>query len=185
MAAAPWRTMDISNNVPQKIQYRGHYGIESAAPSTSTGHVVLHESRHIREFKAEAAMEGKEVINEQIRIQYEFRDGKLVAVSGEATALIADKKKNDVLSKDQILINEEGKNKLSSKDSDNNEELQNSAKITDLPPDSEIIMEKIEDKINKLKDDLNNIQNKTTSISTGFANPDKDFKPGEKINLVL
>lgn len=212
--------MDISKNLPQMIKYRGHSGMESASPATSTGHVVLHESKHIREFEAEAALEGKTVKNEQIRIQYEFRDGKLVAVSGEATALIADKKKNGILSKEQILISEEGKNKLSTKESANNEELQNPAKINNLPPDSKIILEKIEAKINKLKDDLNDFQNKTTSNSAEYTNnansekdgkvesnednplmnsiqyfnknqnknnpnSDKDFKPGEKINLVL
>lgn len=74
------------DNGSTDVFYKGHGLIERATPSNSVGHVLLHELRHLQEFQNEARVTGREVVNPRISIDYEFRDGKLVAVSGEARA---------------------------------------------------------------------------------------------------
>lgn len=83
----------ISNYIlNNRLAYKGHGQIEHASSNASVGHVMSHELRHLREFENKARAEGKEIRNKQIHVDFEFRNGRLVAVSGKATALLVDKK---------------------------------------------------------------------------------------------
>jgi len=73
------------------ISYAGHGMIEQATKTNSIAHVVAHENRHLDHFENYARFHGKEIIHENISIRYEFVEGKIVAVAGEATATIRDK----------------------------------------------------------------------------------------------
>ena len=70
-----------------RLKYKGHGQIESATESSSIAHVMGHELTHVAEFRAEARREGSHVHSIDVKIDYEIRNGKLVAVSGETKAL--------------------------------------------------------------------------------------------------
>jgi hypothetical protein len=78
-----------SVQVPERIDYVGHGMIESASPTTSVGHVALHEGRHLSDFEARARREGRVVLAKDVDIHTELRHGVLVAVSGKATAILS------------------------------------------------------------------------------------------------
>jgi len=88
------------------INYKGHGMIEKASASNSIGHVIAHENRHLQEFRNRAIYQGKEILSENISIKYEFRDGKLVAVAGEATATMKEKPKETSESSDYSQSNQ-------------------------------------------------------------------------------
>lgn len=83
--------IDKSNIGDSIISYKGHGMIETASRLNSIGHVIAHENRHLQQFRNRAMYQGKEISSENITIKYEFRDGKIIAVAGEATAIIKDK----------------------------------------------------------------------------------------------
>ncbi len=78
----------IESRVPEPIRYKGHGQLESASPSSSVGHVVLHELRHVHEFHARAEQERRAILHEDVDIQFAFVDGQLVAIAGRATAVM-------------------------------------------------------------------------------------------------
>jgi hypothetical protein len=82
----------VSRFRPEIISYKGHGQIERATKSGSVGHVLLHELRHKLEFEAQARREGKRIVREDIDINFAFRDGTFVAVSGKTTVATAPKK---------------------------------------------------------------------------------------------
>ncbi len=73
------------------ISYKGHGMIETASRLNSIGHVIAHENRHLQQYRNRAMYQGKEITSEDITVKYEFRDGVLVAVAGEAKATMRDK----------------------------------------------------------------------------------------------
>ncbi|MCP4581884.1 MAG: hypothetical protein GY839_09710 [candidate division Zixibacteria bacterium] len=70
--------------------------LERASRTNSIGHVIAHENRHLQQFRSHARYQGKEIIRENISVRYEFVDGKITAVAGEATALMRDKPEDEL-----------------------------------------------------------------------------------------
>jgi len=89
--------MDVSTDSyrPNMISYRGHGMTERTSASNATAHVMAHERRHLQEFRNIANASDMEVVSENISVRYEFVDGKLIPVKGEATAVLRDKQETD------------------------------------------------------------------------------------------
>ncbi|EMN02780.1 hypothetical protein LEP1GSC021_3866 [Leptospira noguchii str. 1993005606] len=75
----------------ESLYYIGHGQLESAPASTSVLHVISHELGHVAEFKSEAIRDRAEIRSLNMKIHYEFRNGKLVAVAGETEVITAKK----------------------------------------------------------------------------------------------
>jgi len=75
------------NEKDTSIQYIGHGQLEKSPASTSIMHVISHELDHVAEFKSQAIRDKAEIRNLDIKIDYEFRNGKLVAVGGETSVI--------------------------------------------------------------------------------------------------
>lgn len=93
----------VSQALPQgipdrRVSYIGHGQLESAPETFSALHVISHELGHVQEFRREAIQEGKTLDSVQVKIQYEMRDGRLVAVSGETRALTRSGKQEETQS---------------------------------------------------------------------------------------
>lgn len=71
----------------RRVNYVGHGQLESAPESLSALHVISHELGHAAEFKNQAFREGRDIQSVQVKINYELRDGRMVAVSGETHAV--------------------------------------------------------------------------------------------------
>ena len=80
---------------PQMISYHGHGTIERAAPGQSVAHVMAHERAHIASYRSMAFQRGYDIAEQDIGIRFEMRDGKLVAVAGEATARLEKRSEPD------------------------------------------------------------------------------------------
>ncbi|GBF39652.1 hypothetical protein [Leptospira johnsonii] len=81
------------------VKYIGHGQLESAPQASSVLHVISHELGHVAEFRNEAIRDNAELRTIDVSIEYELRDGKLVAVAGETKATTvkkADKEKPDL-----------------------------------------------------------------------------------------
>ncbi|EQA46061.1 hypothetical protein LEP1GSC050_3448 [Leptospira broomii serovar Hurstbridge str. 5399] len=68
------------------VKYIGHGQLESAPQASSILHVISHELGHVAEFRNEAIRDSAEIRSLDVSIEYEMRDGKLVAVAGETRA---------------------------------------------------------------------------------------------------
>lgn len=80
------------------IHYIGHGRLESSPENFSILHVVSHELSHVQEFKNEAFRENADVAEIRVKIDYEMREnGKLVAVSGETSAVTRKRKEDEDL----------------------------------------------------------------------------------------
>lgn len=75
----------------ESLHYVGHGQLESAPASTSVLHVISHELGHVAEFRSEAMRDRAEIRSLNMKIHYEFRNGKLVAVAGETEAVTVQK----------------------------------------------------------------------------------------------
>ncbi|EMO40345.1 hypothetical protein [Leptospira noguchii] len=75
----------------ESLYYIGHGQLESAPASTSVLHVISHELGHVAEFKSEAIRDRAEIRSLNMKIHYEFRNGKLVAVAGKTEVITAKK----------------------------------------------------------------------------------------------
>ena len=64
------------------VKYIGHGQLESAPQASSVLHVISHELAHVAEFRNEAIRDNAELRSVDVSIEYELRDGKLVAVAG-------------------------------------------------------------------------------------------------------
>jgi len=73
------------------ISYKGHGMVETASKTNSIAHVAAHENRHIAQFRNYARYHNKKIIREDISIRYEFIEGNIVAVAGQATTVMHDK----------------------------------------------------------------------------------------------
>ncbi|MCE9499673.1 MAG: hypothetical protein K8R21_04115 [Leptospira sp.] len=103
------------------LNYIGHGQLESSPASTSVMHVISHELGHVAEFKAEAIRDNADIRSLDVKIDYEFRNGKLVAVSGE-TKVTSQKRPEKEKSPEKIESSpdEKEKNKLSETAKKNN-----------------------------------------------------------------
>lgn len=72
------------------LYYVGHGQLEKSPASTSVMHVISHELDHVAEFKSQAIRDRAEIRSLDIKIDYEYRNGKLVAVGGETSVLTAE-----------------------------------------------------------------------------------------------
>ncbi|MCW7507857.1 hypothetical protein [Leptospira levettii] len=79
--------MNVDLQRDRRVNYVGHGQLESAPETMSALHVISHELGHAQEFKNEAFREGREIQSVQVKINYELRDGRMVAVSGETHAV--------------------------------------------------------------------------------------------------
>ncbi|WP_078125546.1 hypothetical protein [Leptospira alexanderi] len=79
----------IQLSVPrdESLHYIGHGQLESAPASTSVLHVISHELGHVAELRSEAMRDRAEIRSLNMKIHYEFQNGKLVAVAGETEAV--------------------------------------------------------------------------------------------------
>ncbi|RHX87655.1 hypothetical protein [Leptospira stimsonii] len=78
----------------ESLHYIGHGQLESSPASTSVLHVISHELGHVAEFRSEAMRDRADIRSLNMKIHYEFRNGKLVAVSGETEAVTVKKSEN-------------------------------------------------------------------------------------------
>ncbi len=85
-------SINQSQNFSQKpkendtsIHYIGHGLLEKSPASTSVMHVIGHELDHVAEFKSKAIRDKAEIRSLDVKIDYELRDGKMVAVGGKTT----------------------------------------------------------------------------------------------------
>lgn len=85
-SAIPERPRDMS------VKYIGHGQLESAPQASSILHVISHELGHVAEFRNEAIRDSAEIRSLDVSIEYEMRDGKLVAVAGETRATTVKKR---------------------------------------------------------------------------------------------
>lgn len=70
----------------RRVAYVGHGRLESAPETLSPLHVISHELGHVTEFKNEAIQQGRDIDSIRVKINYEFRNGRMIAVSGETEA---------------------------------------------------------------------------------------------------
>ncbi len=78
--------VDYTKYSPWIISYKGHGMVEKSRAETSIGHVVLHELRHLNQYRAKALWEGRDIVEMHVDIHIEIIDGVPVAVAGEAVA---------------------------------------------------------------------------------------------------
>ena len=83
--------MQVDTQTYRPIIYKGHGMLEKASSYNANAHVVNHERHHLQQYRAIAMATGKEVVCENISIQYQFVDGKLIPVKGEASAVLKQK----------------------------------------------------------------------------------------------
>ncbi|TGL62877.1 hypothetical protein [Leptospira sarikeiensis] len=79
-------TSMIERPKDDSVKYIGHGQLESAPQVSSVLHVISHELDHVAEFRNEAIRDNAEIRSIDVSIEYELRDGKLVAVAGETRA---------------------------------------------------------------------------------------------------
>ncbi len=75
----------------RRVAYIGHGKLESSSENLSSLHVISHELGHAQEFRSQALRDHSEIRSLDVKIHYENRNGKLVAVSGETSVLSAKK----------------------------------------------------------------------------------------------
>lgn len=85
----------------RRVSYVGHGRLESSPETLSPLHVITHELGHVQEFRGDAVRNGSEIRDIQVKINYEIRDGRMVAVSGETSA--TSQKRIESKSKDSSL----------------------------------------------------------------------------------
>ncbi|MBM9499310.1 hypothetical protein JWG44_03485 [Leptospira sp. 201903071] len=86
----------------ESLHYIGHGQLESSPASTSILHVISHELGHVAEFRSEAMRDRADIRSMNMKIHYEFRNGKLVAVSGETEAVTV-KKSEEKPNRDELV----------------------------------------------------------------------------------
>lgn len=94
----------------ESLHYIGHGQLESSPASTSVLHVISHELGHVAEFRSEAMRDRADIRSLNMKIHYEFRNGKLVAVSGETEAVTV-KKSEEKPNKDELAESQTPKEK--------------------------------------------------------------------------
>jgi hypothetical protein len=148
------------------ISYQGHGMIEKATKTNSIAHVINHENRHINEFKDYARFHNKEISQENITINYQFIDGKIVAVAGKATAVLKDKPpdENSVTEARQTKTVETPFNGESGKNISLDQKLDK-------------ISNRIESALAKIDSELSKIENSNSTDENALANPISELTP--------
>jgi hypothetical protein len=142
--------MPVEMQTYKPITYKGHGMLEKASSFNANAHVVNHERHHLQQYRAIAQATGKEVVSENITIQYRFVDGKLIPVKGEATAVLKDKEqKPDILDLEFKNKAEADKNQI--KAASNSPQHESGQKIDRIGNRIETQLEKIKAKISELK----------------------------------
>ncbi|EKR75044.1 hypothetical protein LEP1GSC041_1212 [Leptospira noguchii str. 2006001870] len=131
----------------ESLYYIGHGQLESAPASTSVLHVISHELGHVAEFKSEAIRDRAEIRSLNMKIHYEFRNGKLVAVAGK-TEVITAKKPEETSHKS---------NEISQQDS---------WKEKDLPKKEETSKTKSEDREKQILSEIRRIESELKIFET-------------------
>lgn len=146
----------------ESLYYIGHGQLESAPASTSVLHVISHELGHVAEFKSEAIRDRAEIRSLNMKIHYEFRDGKLVAVAGK-TEVITAKKPEEPSHKN---------NEISQQDS---------WKEKDLPKKEETSKTKSEDREKQILSEIRRIESELKIFETKKTGKRIRFYPKNRI----
>ncbi|MCR8647652.1 hypothetical protein [Leptospira interrogans] len=148
----------------ESLYYIGHGQLESAPASTSVLHVISHELGHVAEFKSEALRDRAEIRSLNMKIHYEFRNGKLVAVAGE-TEVVTAKKSEETLRKDTETSQQE------------------SLKEKDFPKKEEISKTKSEDREKQILSEIRRIESELKIFETKKNVEEKGFDSIRKTEL--
>ncbi|MCG6166358.1 hypothetical protein [Leptospira sanjuanensis] len=160
----------------ESLHYIGHGQLESSPASTSVLHVISHELGHVAEFRSEAMRDRAEIRSLDMKIHYEFRNGKLVAVSGETQAVTA--KKSEESSRKNEIIQDNQKSAESAETSREKETRQKEEKA-----DSSKI--RLEDKEKQILSEIRKIESelKTFETENQGAEQEKGFDSTRKTEL--
>lgn len=159
----------------ESLHYIGHGQLESAPASTSVLHVISHELGHVAEFRSEATRDRAEIRSLNMKIHYEFRNGKLVAVAGETEAVTA-KKEEEPRNKnviDSVLQKPE-----SAQDTD-----KTSAEKAEKDKKSESSKTKPEDKEKQILSELRRIESEIQSFENSPEEKNGSFGSIRKSEL--
>ncbi|EMG09425.1 hypothetical protein LEP1GSC151_4462 [Leptospira interrogans serovar Grippotyphosa str. LT2186] len=148
----------------ESLYYIGHGQLESAPASTSVLHVISHELGHVAEFKSEALRDRAEIRSLNMKIHYEFRNGKLVAVAGE-TEVVTAKKSEETLRKDIETSQQE------------------SLKEKDFPKKEETSKTKSEDREKQILSEIRRIESELKIFETKRDVEEKGFDSIRKTEL--
>lgn len=148
----------------ESLYYIGHGQLESAPASTSVLHVISHELGHVAEFKSEALRDRAEIRSLNMKIHYEFRNGKLVAVAGE-TEVVTAKKSEETLRKDIETSQQE------------------SLKEKDFPKKEETSKTKSEDREKQILSEIRRIESELKIFETKKDVEEKGFDSIRKTEL--
>lgn len=152
----------------ESLHYIGHGQLESSPASSSVLHVISHELGHVAEFRSEAARDRAEIRSLDMKIHYEFRNGKLVAVSGETEAVTV-KKSEDSPRKNEIVPQEDS---LKEKESLKKEEKTEASKVN------------LEDKEKQILSEIRRIESELQTFETeANAEEEKGFGSIRKTEL--
>lgn len=148
----------------ESLYYIGYGQLESAPASTSVLHVISHELGHVAEFKSEALRDRAEIRSLNMKIHYEFRNGKLVAVAGE-TEVVTAKKSEETLRKDIETSQQE------------------SLKEKDFPKKEETSKTKSEDREKQILSEIRRIESELKIFETKRDVEEKGFDSIRKTEL--
>lgn len=147
-----------------ELHFRGHGKLESASESSSILHVISHELDHVAEFKAQSIRDQTEIRSIDMKIHFEFRDGRLVAVGGNTKMTSVEKNKQREEVGNQLDLFPEPIT-LSSKE---------------ILPSPEKISEEsvLKEKLNLIQNELKSILNKAyfKEVYLEESDKEKDFK---------
>ena len=147
-----------------ELHFKGHGKLESASESSSILHVISHELGHVAEFKAQAIRDKTEIRSIDMKIQFEFRDGRLVAVGGNTKMTSVEKNPiPDEIGKQMDLF-----------------PTNSSIPPKEILPSMEKITEEaiLQEKLNLIQNELKSILNKAyyRDIYNREVEDDKDFR---------
>ncbi len=163
--------VDYTKHMPWIISYRGHGIVEKSRAETSIGHVMLHELRHLNQYRAKALWENRDIIEAHINIHIEIIDGVPVAVAGETVATFGPEKGYEkpelLVSSSEIENDEESRAEYKENGDVQTENRYEKEKIEDLRVEifrKQQELKKIEDEIEELKRREKNGENVDSKI---------------------
>lgn len=151
----------------ESLHYIGHGQLESAPASTSVLHVISHELGHVAEFRSEAMRDRAEIRSLNMKIHYEFRNGKLVAVAGETEAVTA--KKEEPHSRN-VIDSSLQKSDSSSRDADqtSSEKAEKNKKNESSKTESEDKEKQILSELRRIESEIRSFENSPEEKSESF-----------------
>ncbi|GBF50219.1 hypothetical protein LPTSP4_17430 [Leptospira ryugenii] len=156
----------------RSVSYIGHGRRESAPETMSPLHVISHELGHVQEFKQEALRSGSEIRDIHVKINYEFRDGRMVAVSGETSA-ITQKRETEERRDPKLEPYSDGKS-LKDRFEQSLEESKKKDKkdsVSSAEKNDQLKKEELETKIKDLEQKLGSQKSKETSSFNNSIDP--------------